>query len=141
MTGAADPSSALTRAVRLALRACRLRCPACGGGPIFDNWLTMRRECPSCGLRLERGEEGYVVGAYMFNIIAAELLFAVAFLVVVIWRWPSPPWEVLEYGGLVLMVAAPFLFYPFSRSLFLAFDLVFRPEADGDRGLPPLEHR
>ena len=82
-----------------------------------------------------------MVGAYMFNIIAAELLFAAVFLAVVIWRWPSPPWEALEYGGLVLMVAAPFLFYPFSRSLFLAFDLVFRPEADGDRGPPPAGRR
>lgn len=81
------------------------------------------------------------MGAYMFNIIAAELLFAVAFLAVIIWRWPSPPWELLEYGGLVLMVAAPFLFYPFSRSLFLAFDLVFRPEADGDRDRLPAARR
>jgi len=125
--------SPVVRALRLTLRACLLRCPACGGGPVFDGWFTMRRECPSCGLRLERGEEGYVVGAYMFNIIAAELLFAALFLAVVAWRWPSPPWEALQYGGVALMVAAPFLFYPFSRTLFLAFDLVFRPAADGDR--------
>ena len=32
-----------------------------------------------CGFRFERGEEGYQVGAYMFNIIAAELLFAFLF--------------------------------------------------------------
>lgn len=104
---------------------------------MFDGWFRMRRECPSCRLRLERGEEGYVVGAYMFNIIAAELLFAALFVGVVIWRWPSPPWEVLQYGGVALMVAAPFLFYPFSRTLFLAFDLTFRPAADGDRATPP----
>ena len=134
------PASPLGRALRLTARACLLRCPACGGQEVFEGWFTMRRSCPSCGLRLERGEEGYVVGAYMFNIIAAELLFAVLFLAVVVWRWPSPPWEVLEYGGLVLMVLAPLLFYPFSRSLFLAFDLIFRPEADGDRDHPPAGH-
>jgi hypothetical protein len=35
----------------------------------------MRPYCPSCGLPLERGEQGYQVGSYMFNIIAAELIF------------------------------------------------------------------
>jgi hypothetical protein len=29
---------------------------------------------------MERGEEGYQVGSYMFNIIAAELIFAAIFL-------------------------------------------------------------
>jgi hypothetical protein len=35
----------------------------------------MRESCPACHLRLERGKQGYIVAAYMFNIIAAELLF------------------------------------------------------------------
>jgi hypothetical protein len=33
----------------------------------------------------------------------------------------------LKYGGAALMVLAPFLFLPFSKTVFLAFDLVFRP--------------
>ncbi|MDQ3427890.1 MAG: hypothetical protein M3477_08695 [Gemmatimonadota bacterium] len=41
--------------------------------------------------------------------------------------WPTPPWAILQYGGIALMVVAPFLFFPFSKTLFLAFDLVFRP--------------
>jgi len=80
-----------------------------------------------CGLHLERGEQGYVVGAYMFNIIAAELVFAMIFMGVVLLTWPDPPWRTLQYGGGVLMIAMPFFFYPFSKTLFLAFDLVFRP--------------
>jgi uncharacterized protein (DUF983 family) len=78
----------------------------------------MRPRCPVCGLRLERGEEGYQVGAYMFNIVAAELVFAVIFLGVLIATWPSPPWDLLLYGGAVVMVVAPFLFYPCSRRSF-----------------------
>lgn len=89
----------------------------------------MRPECPACGLRLERGEEGYQVGSYMFNIIAAELAFAAVFLAIVLLTWPSPPWTWLEYGGIVMMIAAPFAFFPFSKTLFLAFDLLFRPAA------------
>ena len=120
-------SSTLTRFARLFWRAVRLRCPNCGGGPLFISWLRMRDRCPSCGLPVERGDQGYQVGSYMFNIIAAELIFAVMFLGIVVVTWPSPPWLVLQVGGVALMIVAPFLFYPFSKTLFLAFDLLFRP--------------
>jgi uncharacterized protein (DUF983 family) len=107
--------------LRLFGRALRLRCPNCGEGKMFSSWLRMRARCPVCGLKLERGEEGYQVGSYMFNIVAAT--------------WPTPPWKLLEYGGIVMMVIAPLVFFPFSKTLFLAFDLVFRP-ATRDELLP-----
>ena len=108
-------------------RAVRLRCPNCGGGPLFSRWVRIREHCPVCGIRLERGEEGYQVGAYMFNIVAAELIFAAIFLGVLVYTWPTPPWDELLYGGVAIVIAAPFVFYPFSKTLFLAFDLIFRP--------------
>jgi uncharacterized protein (DUF983 family) len=117
----------IRRAVLLFWRALRLRCPNCGGGPILDSWLRMRKRCPRCGLPLERGEQGYQVGSYMFNIIAAELIFAAVFLGVLFATWPSPPWDLLLYGGMALMLIVPFVFFPFSKTLFLAFDLLFRP--------------
>ena len=117
----------LHRAFLLFVRALRLRCPHCGGGPIFASWFHMRPRCPVCGLGFERGEQGYVVGAYMFNIIAAELLFAAIAAGVVAATWPSPPWTQLQWGGAALMIAAPIVCYPFSKTVFLAFDLLFRP--------------
>jgi hypothetical protein len=63
----------------------------------------------------------------MFNLVASELIFALVFLAVLIWTWPTPPWRLLQYGGIGLMVLAPLLFFPFSKTLFLAFDLLFRP--------------
>ena len=124
-----DPKSSY-RAVQLFTRALRLRCPVCGGGPLFSSWLTMRERCPVCGLRTSRGEEGYEVGAYMFNIMAAELLWAAGFLALLAWTWPEPPWRALLIGGGLLMLALPLACYPFSRTLFLAFDLWFRPPAE-----------
>jgi uncharacterized protein (DUF983 family) len=115
------------RALLLFWRAIRLRCPNCGGGPIFRSWFRMRPYCPACGLPLERGDQGYQVGSYMFNIVASELLFVLVFLGVVLVTWPSPPWQLLQYGGIILMILAPVLFFPFSKTLFLAFDLLFRP--------------
>ena len=92
----------------------------------------MHSRCPVCHLRLERGEEGYQVGAYMFNIVAAELVFAAIFLGILVFTWPDPPWDELLFGGLAIMLVAPFLFYPFSKTLFLAFDLIFRPPTAHD---------
>lgn len=89
-----------------------------------------------CGLLLERGEQGYQVGSYMFNIIAAEMALLAAFVVVVTLTWPSPPWTALTYGGAALAFVAPFVFFPFSKTLFLAFDLLFRPPTAEDF-LPP----
>lgn len=92
----------------------------------------MRESCPSCGLRFDRGEQGYIVGAYMFNIVFAELVFLAAFVTVAVVTWPAPPWRFLQYGGVLLMVILPVVFYPFSKTLFLAFDLIFRPRGYED---------
>jgi hypothetical protein len=88
---------------------------------------------------MERGEHGYQVGSYMFAIIAAELIFAAIFLGTVLLTWPDPPWDLLLYGGMALMLVVPFLFFPFSKTLFLAFDLTFRPARPEElaRGRPP----
>src|SRR5918993_5463058 len=120
------------RSLVLFWRAIRLRCPNCGGGPLFSHWVRIRERCPVCRMRLERGEEGYQVGAYMFNIVAAELIFAAIFLGVLVYTWPAPPWDELLFGGVAIMISAPFIFYPFSKTLFLAFDLVFRPPSPED---------
>jgi hypothetical protein len=79
------------RAAILVWRAFGLRCPNCGGGPIFESWLRIRPRCPVCRLRLERGEEGYQVGAYMFNIVASELVFVLIFLGVLMPPGHLPP--------------------------------------------------
>ena len=126
----------LSRSLLLFGRALRLRCPNCGQGKLFTSWLRMRERCPMCGLKLERGEEGYQVGSYMFNIVAAELVFAAVFVGVILLTWPTPPWKILQYGGIALMVIAPFAFFPFSKTLFLAFDLLFRPAAPDELADP-----
>jgi uncharacterized protein (DUF983 family) len=122
----------LRRITTLFMRALRLRCPSCGGHPVILRWFMVSDNCPACGIRLQRGEEGYWVGAYMFNLIAAELVWAGSMVAVVWWTWPSPPWTGLLVGGVLLMVLMPVAFFPFSRLVFLAFDLVFRPPQPED---------
>ena len=104
-----------------------LRCPNCGARGLFATWFRMKASCPSCGLRLDRGERGYQVGSYMLNIIAAELIFMAVFLGILFATWPNPPWTALQYGGALLMVLAPVALYPFTKTVFLAMDLTVRP--------------
>ncbi len=115
------------RVARLAWRAARLRCPNCGTGTAFESWFRMRPACTSCGLEFERREQGYIVGGYMLNIVVAEGIFLSGFLGVLLATWPDPPWGVLQVVAPVVMLVAPILTYPFSKTLFLAMDLAVRP--------------
>lgn len=117
----------MKRALIRSARALRRRCPNCGAGPVIARWIHTRPACPRCRLRLDRGEPDYFLGAIVFNMAFAEGLFAAALLAVLLWTWPNPPWDALYYGGIVGLIVAPILFYPYSKLLWLAFDLFFRP--------------
>lgn len=120
------------RAARLLARAVLLRCPRCGGARVLRSWFDVRERCPVCGLYFERGEPGYYLGAVLFNLIAAELVFVLGLVAVVLLTWPHPPWDGIFWGGIALMILLPVLFFPFSKTLWLAFDLIFRPSVPGD---------
>lgn len=36
---------------RILIRGARGRCPSCGRGPLFLKWVSLRSNCPECGLR------------------------------------------------------------------------------------------
>ncbi len=122
--------------IRLVMRALRLRCPQCGGRPVFVSWTAMLPNCPVCGFRFERGERGYWLGAYFFNLMAMETVFAVWIGGFLIATWPSPPWTLFETATVVLMLAVSVGFFPFSKTLFLAFDLWIRPASPEDFTAP-----
>ena len=56
--------------VRIVLRAVARRCPNCGASGIFASYTELRQSCPTCGLRLQRGESDYFIGAYLLNLVA-----------------------------------------------------------------------
>ena len=109
-------------------RALVLRCPRCGGGRLFVSWFTLEKRCPTCELPLQRGEaHDYWIGGMMFNIVLSELLAVLTVSIVLLSTWPQVPWNTVWFGAIALMLAAPFLLYPVSRIVWLAFDLIFRP--------------
>jgi len=109
-------------------RAMRKHCPRCGGGHLFDGWFTMRERCPRCGYRFVR-EEGFWLGGYVINFAVAEIALGVvllALLIVVSTGHTARAgfWITL---GIATQVVVPAAFFPFSRTVWAAFDLIMHP--------------
>ena len=122
----------LGRALRLTGRALRLRCPNCGGGPVLRHWFRMRDRCGRCGIRVERGERDYFIGSMMFNLVMGELLVVLVLVGVMIARWPRVPWDLLEVGVPAMALLFPAFLFPFSKLVWLGFDLMLRPATDAE---------
>ena len=121
-------------------RAVRRRCPLCAGGGLFRGWVEPKPECPTCQLKLNRGEGDFFLGSYTLNFIAVELLLAGFLLLGVILTWPAVPWRGLLWVGAPLMVLGPIAFYPISRLLWLSIDLAMRPPMARDFPEPAADH-
>ena len=104
---------------------------------MFVSWLRMCPSCPTCGLRFDREPEGgYWIGSYTINLMLTEAVFGVFFVAALLITWPEPPWGALLYSDAILMVVMPFVFFPFTKTLFIAVDLTFRPYEPGDFAEP-----
>jgi uncharacterized protein (DUF983 family) len=113
----------------LAWNAVRRRCPRCGAGGVWTSFTGTLPHCPVCGLQLDRGESDYFYGAYLLNFIAAELVPVAVFVVSLIATWPDPPWNLLTAVTAVLAILAPIVLYPTTKALWLALDLMLRPDS------------
>ena len=114
-------------------RALLLRCPRCGASGILVSWFRMRLECPACGQVLERGESSdFWIGAYLINLVVAELSAVVIAAVMWLTLGNRVSFNALWGASIALAIIMPMAFYPFSRTLWLAFDLHFRPTERGD---------
>ena len=92
---------------------------------MFRAWFAMRPDCPRCGLVFAH-EEGYWTGAMMVNLAVTEILFLATFVVFLVATWPDVPWVSLLVLVVMVNVAVPVVFYPFSKTLWVAGDLAFR---------------
>jgi uncharacterized protein (DUF983 family) len=115
------------------LRALTLRCPDCGGRGLFRNWLQLKARCPHCALKLDRDHPDHFVGAYLVNLIIAEVLFAAILGVWLVTVWPEVPWNRIQVVAVLAMIISPLVTYPFTRTVWLAADLIFDPPKASDR--------
>lgn len=114
------------------------RCPLCGSGGLFRGWFKMAERCPGCGYRFER-EEGFFLGAYVINLAVAQglvVILAVVPFIVLLSRNPDTSIVPFLVGGVLGAALGPVVFYPFSKTIWTAFDLILRPRGvtePGDR--------
>ena len=123
-TGLVIPT--LGRTLRLFGRAFLLRCPNCGRGPVLDGWFKLRFKCGTCGMRLQRGEHDTIMGS-VFILFTLVALCSYAIIVIAMLTTRETPWDFLQNWLPVLAIAALLFFFPFSKLLWLAFDLMLRP--------------
>lgn len=99
---------------------------------MFFKWVKQYECCAFCGLRFDRGEPDYYIGAYTLNLIIAELIVVGAMTVVIIAKWPDVPWETMPWALAGTAIVGPLVTYPYSKSLWLGLDLIFRPAEPKD---------
>jgi hypothetical protein len=85
----------------------------------------MMDRCPRCGLAFERGE-GFWLGAMAVNIGLTEGIFAAFVALALVITWPNVPWVLITVAAGILNVVVPMVFYPSSKTIFLAFDMAMR---------------
>jgi uncharacterized protein (DUF983 family) len=52
----------------------RSRCPACGRGPLFEGFLSVRRGCPACGADLSGQDSGDGAVAFIVLLVGAVVV-------------------------------------------------------------------
>ena len=107
-------------------RGLRKRCPRCGAPDIFRTFYSLKERCPICEYTFER-EEGYWVAAIIINIAVIEAIFFALFIGILVVTLPDINWQAMLVAGLVTNGIFPFLFFPQSKTLWMAIDLYFHP--------------
>ncbi len=108
-----------------------LRCPRCGTGHLFRRYFTLVPDCPQCGLHFER-EAGYFAGALAINIVCVGGLFALVFVSLLAATIPQIPVVPILVVVMPIVVIGPVVWYPFSKTLWMAIDRAFLQRLDAN---------
>ncbi|MCO5228034.1 MAG: DUF983 domain-containing protein [Thermomicrobiales bacterium] len=115
-------SNGLARAGTGLGRALLRRCPFCGAKHIFENWFTLKKQCPGCGSVFEP-EDGYMLGSYVVN-LGLTAVIGVLFAVSVVFGTDLSVIAV-QIAAVVLVVGLPLFLYGYSQLFWICIDLVF----------------
>lgn len=103
-------------------RALVRHCPFCGGGAIFENWFTLKKQCPSCGSIFEP-EDGYMLGSYVVN-LGLTAVIGVLFAFGAVFGTDMPVVS-LQLAAVALVVGLPILLYGHAQLFWISIDLMF----------------
>jgi uncharacterized protein (DUF983 family) len=116
-------------------RGVRKKCARCGGGHLFRSWFKMAERCPTCGYRFDRGtSSGFFLGAYTLNLVVSEMALGVVlvFLIVKAATGRVISWWPYIVAAVITQVTVPLIFYPWSKTIWAAFDLLVMPPSAVD---------
>lgn len=111
-----DTTGSRGQAVR---RALRLRCPACGGGELFQGLFRMASGCPACGLSYER-EPGFYLGSIYINYGITVVVCGLLYAAMVLGMGTSS--ELALGVSAAVAVLLPLVLFRFARAVLLAID-------------------
>jgi uncharacterized protein (DUF983 family) len=109
------------------VRGALLKCPHCGSRRTFlRGWFRRHDRCRTCGIRWRR-EEGFELGALTMNTILTFATVTIVMVAVIVATVPDIPALRLVGSLAVVAVVMPIAIYPFTYTLWLAFDLRVHP--------------
>ena len=112
--------------------AWRLRCPACGVGPVFARGFRRAEDCSACGRRLDLDEGHWLGGAEV--LMAASWGFGMFVLCPIVFFADLPDGAVHGLGAAHLGLSVAL--FRTSRAVFLALDYAVDPSDDRPQGPP-----
>ncbi|MDZ4819935.1 MAG: DUF983 domain-containing protein [Planctomycetota bacterium] len=111
-------------------RALRLRCPLCGRGKLFRNWIRMPENCAHCQLKFQRGP-GYYLGSVYVNYGLTAVLVTIGYFALFFSEVMSNTMQLVCL--VTFCVLFPLWFFRYARALWLALDLYLDPgQLDGE---------
>jgi len=120
----------LPSTVTMFRRAAVLTCPHCGSRRTFiKHWLGRYERCRTCGIEWHR-EHGFELGPVALNVVVTFFLLAVGMIVAFVSTAPDFPAVALTVGLVSAAILIPLIAYPFTNTIWLAFDLAtHKPDA------------
>ena len=91
----------------------------------------MADRCPRCDLRFER-IEGHWTGDLGINTIVSFGALLLVLLIGTFAFWPEPPVIAMIIAAVIAAAIVPLVFFPFSKTIWLALDLMMRPLEPGE---------
>jgi hypothetical protein len=98
---------------------------------VFHRWFRMAERCPTCTLRFER-VEGHWIGFVGTNTVVIFGLMFVLMIATYLLSYPDPPGSWLLWTEVGIALIGPLVFFPPSRMLWTAIDLLMRPLRPGE---------
>ncbi|MFM7062383.1 MAG: DUF983 domain-containing protein [Actinomycetes bacterium] len=120
-----------TRPSIVLLRGLAARCPACGARHIFEQVFRMKDRCPRCSLKFER-VEGHWIGSLGVNTTVVFGTMLIALMTITFLAYPNANVPLMLTVEVALALLGPLAFFPSSRMLWTAIDLLMRPLAPGE---------